>query len=104
MPDDLKEIYRTAWELEPFVTVDMAADRAPYIDQSQSLSLYIDAPSTALLVSTPLPCRAVYEHRLILLLPDATPEPGMGEGPQDRDLLPPNQTSRLADPIRFAVC
>ncbi|KAI0740316.1 ribonucleotide reductase [Earliella scabrosa] len=50
VPDDLKEIYRTAWELEPFVMVDMAADRAPYIDQSQSLSLYIDAPNTALLM------------------------------------------------------
>ena len=51
IPDDLKDIYRTAWEIEPFVVVDMAADRAPFIDQSQSMTLAIEAPSTALLVS-----------------------------------------------------
>ena len=53
IPDDLKDIYRTAWEIEPFVLVDMAADRAPFIDQSQSMTLAVEAPSTALLASTP---------------------------------------------------
>ena len=53
IPDDLKDIYRTAWEIEPLVLVDMAADRAPFIDQSQSMTLAVEAPSTALLASTP---------------------------------------------------
>ncbi|KAI0715431.1 ribonucleotide reductase [Earliella scabrosa] len=49
VPEDLRAIYRTGWEIEPFVIVDMAGDRAPFIDQSQSMSLTIDRPSTALL-------------------------------------------------------
>ncbi|KAI0706461.1 ribonucleotide reductase [Earliella scabrosa] len=49
IPEDLKEIYRTAWELEPFAIVDMAADRAPFIDQSQSMTLHVPSPSLPLL-------------------------------------------------------
>ena len=54
IPDDLKDIYRTAWEIEPFAIVDMAADRAPYVDQSQSTTMCIDFPTTPLLVSMSL--------------------------------------------------
>ena len=50
IPDDLKDIYRTTWEIEPFSIVEMASDRAPYIDQSQSMSLTVAVPSTPLLV------------------------------------------------------
>lgn len=53
VPDDLKDIYRTMWEIEPFSIVDMASDRAPYIDQSQSMSLAVAVPSTPFLVSVP---------------------------------------------------
>ena len=35
MPDDLKDLYRTVWEIKQRVLVDMAADRGAYIDQSQ---------------------------------------------------------------------
>ncbi|KAI0709402.1 ribonucleoside diphosphate reductase large subunit, rr1 [Earliella scabrosa] len=50
VPEDLKAIYRTAWEIEPFTLVEMAIDRAPYVDQSQSLTLSVDNPSTPLLM------------------------------------------------------
>ncbi|KAI0745888.1 ribonucleotide reductase [Earliella scabrosa] len=54
IPDDLKDIYRTAWEIDPFALVDMAIDRAPYIEQSQSMSLSIAAPTTPLLMNLQL--------------------------------------------------
>ena len=50
IPQHLRDVYRTAWEIEPFQVVDMAGDRAPFIEQSQSLSLSIAQPSTAVLV------------------------------------------------------
>ncbi len=44
IPDELKEIYKTAWEIKQRHLIDMAADRAPYICQSQSLNLYLELP------------------------------------------------------------
>jgi len=41
LPEDLKQLYRTKWEIDQKVLVSMAADRAPFIDQSQALSLYM---------------------------------------------------------------
>lgn len=41
MPEDLKQLYRTKWEIDQKAYVQMAADRAPFIDQSQALSLYM---------------------------------------------------------------
>ena len=35
----------TAWELDPKVVVDLAADRAPFIDQTQSMSLNVSNPT-----------------------------------------------------------
>ncbi|RPD77255.1 ribonucleotide diphosphate reductase large subunit 1, partial [Lentinus tigrinus ALCF2SS1-7] len=45
IPDDLKEVHRTVWEIDPVDIIDMSADRAPFIDQSQSMSLHISKPS-----------------------------------------------------------
>ncbi|TFK80003.1 ribonucleoside-diphosphate reductase large subunit [Polyporus arcularius HHB13444] len=45
VPEDLKELYRTAWEIEPTRIVDLAADRGPFIDQTQSMSLNMVRPS-----------------------------------------------------------
>lgn len=45
LPDELKKIYRTVWEIRQTDLIEMAADRAPFIDQSQSMSLYVEAPS-----------------------------------------------------------
>ena len=53
VPVDLKAVFRTAFELDPRAVVDLALDRSPYIDQSQSMSLYIAAPTTSVLVRSP---------------------------------------------------
>lgn len=41
VPDHLREIYKTVWEIKQRELVDMAADRSPYIDQSQSLNIHL---------------------------------------------------------------
>eukprot|EP00405_Crypthecodinium_cohnii_P016886 CAMPEP_0206458424 /NCGR_PEP_ID=MMETSP0324_2-20121206/23560_1 /ASSEMBLY_ACC=CAM_ASM_000836 /TAXON_ID=2866 /ORGANISM="Crypthecodinium cohnii, Strain Seligo" /LENGTH=798 /DNA_ID=CAMNT_0053929757 /DNA_START=103 /DNA_END=2499 /DNA_ORIENTATION=+ len=41
VPEDLKELYKTVWEVKQRVIVDMAADRGIYIDQSQSLNIHM---------------------------------------------------------------
>lgn len=51
IPDDLKLKYRTAWEIPMRSLIDMAADRGPYIDQSQSLNLFVENPSIGKLSS-----------------------------------------------------
>ncbi len=45
IPDDLKEVYRTVWEIDPSRIIDLAADRAPFIDQTQSMSLNLARPT-----------------------------------------------------------
>ena len=44
-PNDLKEIYKTVWETSQKSVIDMAADRAPYIDQTQSMNLWLSNPT-----------------------------------------------------------
>jgi ribonucleoside-diphosphate reductase alpha chain len=51
LPHDLKSIYRTAWELPMKPLLDMAAERGPYIDQSQSLNLFVANPTVGALSS-----------------------------------------------------
>jgi ribonucleoside-diphosphate reductase alpha chain len=51
LPADLREVFRTAWELPQRALVDLAAARAPYIDQSQSLNLFLSAPTIGKLSS-----------------------------------------------------
>lgn len=45
IPDSLKAIYRTSWELPMKSLIDMAAARSAFIDQSQSLNLFMESPS-----------------------------------------------------------
>ncbi|MEO5724716.1 MAG: ribonucleoside-diphosphate reductase subunit alpha [Ilumatobacteraceae bacterium] len=45
LPDDVKLLYRTAWELPMRSLIDMAADRGAFIDQSQSLNLFMESPT-----------------------------------------------------------
>ena len=45
IPQEIKEVYATAFEIEPRWLVDAASRRQKWIDQSQSLNLYIDRPS-----------------------------------------------------------
>ncbi len=49
--DELKAIYRTSWEIPMRSLIDMAADRGAYIDQSQSLNLFMESPSIGKLSS-----------------------------------------------------
>ncbi|TDB99646.1 ribonucleoside-diphosphate reductase subunit alpha [Nonomuraea longispora] len=51
IPDDLKLLYRTAWELPQKALIDLAAARQPYIDQSQSLNLFMAGPTIGKLSS-----------------------------------------------------
>ncbi len=51
IPEDLKIRFRTAWELPMRSLVDMAAERGAYIDQSQSLNLFVESPSIGKLSS-----------------------------------------------------
>ncbi len=51
LPDELKMLYRTAWEIPMRSLIDMAADRSPFIDQSQSLNLFVEQPSIGKLSS-----------------------------------------------------
>jgi ribonucleoside-diphosphate reductase alpha chain len=45
IPADLRELYKTAWEIPMKTIINMAADRAPFVCQSQSLNLFIAEPS-----------------------------------------------------------
>jgi len=45
IPEDVRQIYRTVWEIPMRALIDMGAERGPYIDQSQSLNLFIESPT-----------------------------------------------------------
>jgi ribonucleoside-diphosphate reductase alpha chain len=51
VPEALRQVYRTAWELPMRSLIDMAAERGAYIDQSQSLNLFIESPNIGQLSS-----------------------------------------------------
>ena len=51
LPTDVKAVYRTAWEIPQKALIDLAAARAVYIDQSQSLNLFLASPSIGKLSS-----------------------------------------------------
>lgn len=45
IPPQIKELYRTVWEIPMKSLIDMAADRGAYIDQAQSLNLFMESPT-----------------------------------------------------------
>ena len=51
IPDNLKELYKTVWEISQKTIIDMAADRAVFIDQSQSMNLFVESPTLSKLSS-----------------------------------------------------
>jgi ribonucleoside-diphosphate reductase alpha chain len=51
VPADVKELFRTAWELPQRALIDLAAARGPYVDQSQSLNLFVASPTIGKLSS-----------------------------------------------------
>lgn len=50
-PKDLKQLYRTVWEIKQKDIIDMAADRGAFIDQSQSLNIFMSIPTKAKVTS-----------------------------------------------------
>jgi ribonucleoside-diphosphate reductase alpha chain len=51
LPEDVRRVFRTAWELPMRSLIDMAADRGAFVDQSQSLNLFIENPNIGQLSS-----------------------------------------------------
>ncbi len=51
IPQEIKELYKTAWEIKQRVILDMAADRGAFIDQSQSLNLFMESANYQKLTS-----------------------------------------------------
>ena len=51
IPQNIKELYKTVWELSMKDIIDMAADRGIFIDQSQSMNLFMESPNKGKLTS-----------------------------------------------------
>lgn len=45
IPQEIRELYKTVWEIKMRDIIDMASDRAKFIDQSQSMSLFLESPT-----------------------------------------------------------
>ena len=45
IPEDVRAVFKTAWELSMRTVIQMAADRAPFVDQSQSMNLFVADPT-----------------------------------------------------------
>lgn len=51
IPANIKELYKTVWEIKQRTIIDMAADRGAYICQSQSLNIFMESPNMAKITS-----------------------------------------------------
>ena len=51
IPDNIKKLYKTVWELSQKIVVDFAADRGAFIDQTQSLNIFMERPTVSKLSS-----------------------------------------------------
>lgn len=51
IPQDVKDRYRTVWEISQKSLIEMSADRGPFIDQSQSLNIFFDTPTVGKLTT-----------------------------------------------------
>ena len=78
IPADLKDLYRTVWEIDPKDLLDMAADRGPYIDQSQSTVIHLEDPTSDQLVRTNQSCYTAEELTKLLNSSDSHTTPGRG--------------------------
>jgi ribonucleoside-diphosphate reductase alpha chain len=45
IPQKLQDLYKISWDISPKILIDLSADRGPYIDQSQSLNLFLKSPT-----------------------------------------------------------
>ena len=97
LPEETRRLFRTAWELPQRALIDLAAARAPFIDQSQSLNLFMAAPTIGKLSSMYLhawksglkttyylrsrPATRIQQATVAVTAPDPPPRP---TGPQRR--------------------
>lgn len=51
IPENIRNLYKTAWDLKQKVIIDQSADRAPFICQTQSLNIHIEQPTIAMMSS-----------------------------------------------------
>ena len=51
IPRDIQDLFKTVWEIKQKVLIDMARDRGCFIDQSQSLNLFMEEPTASKLSS-----------------------------------------------------
>jgi len=51
IPNDIKSMYKTVWEIKQRVIIEMAADRGAFIDQSQSMNIHLAEPNVGMLTS-----------------------------------------------------
>jgi len=51
IPENIKNLYKTVWEISQKCIIDMAADRGRFIDQSQSMNLFMESPTMSKLSS-----------------------------------------------------
>jgi ribonucleoside-diphosphate reductase alpha subunit len=51
IPEDIKKLYKTVWEISQKCVIDMASDRGRFIDQSQSMNLFMESPTLSKLSS-----------------------------------------------------
>lgn len=76
IPDSFRQIYRTVWEISQKSVIEMARDRQAFVDQSQSMNLYVSDPDNAKLNSMlfygweqGLKTGVYYTHQLVGLAP-----------------------------------
>lgn len=106
IPDDLKNLYKTVWEISQKTVLKMAADRGAYIDQSQSLNIHIAEPNYGKLTSmhfygwklvSPSKCRlrecTGEKETLIARISFCT------TGPENRYVLPADEACRQSHPV-----
>jgi len=51
IPQELKDVYKTVWEISQKSLIEMSAERGPFIDQSQSLNIFFDTPTVGKLTT-----------------------------------------------------
>ncbi len=76
VPTNLKEIYKTVYEIKQRDVIDMAADRGAFIDQTQSMNIFMDSPNFAKLTAMHF---YGWGRRNFIMNPDGTPIIPQGE-------------------------
>lgn len=98
IPKDIRDVFKTVWEIEPEDLIKMAAARAPFVCQSQSMSLYFEAPTISKVVS-----RRCLRHKRQSSSSVPLEQghiPRMETGTQDWVILPSHET-RIQTPTHY---